>query len=297
MKCKRCSMSAVFSNPAYCKKHFIEYIEKQVQKTIKDFKLINNRDRVVVAVSGGKDSLSCLYMLSRWYKNVSALAIDEGIAGYRNATLKDLKRFCKEHKIELEIISCKDEFGMTLDRMLKKIKEKPCTVCGAIRRYLINKHARKLKATKVATGHNLDDEAQSVLMNLFRNQVSVSARLGPVTGIIKDKRFIPRIKPLYLCTEKEITAYSYLMDFGVSFVECPYTGESYRRYVLERLNEYEQKHPGTKRNIIRGFLKELPNLKKKYMTELRPASCESCGEPSMQRLCRVCLIMSKLKKV
>ncbi len=296
MKCKKCSQKAVFSYPAYCRKHFTEHIEKKVEKTVRDFRLIAPRDRVAVAVSGGKDSLSCLYMISRLHDDVFALAVDEGISGYRDVTLKDLKRFCNKNKIKLRIVLVKKEFGFTLDEMLKRTKEKPCTVCGAIRRFLINKYARKLGATKLATGHNLDDEAQAVLMNLFRNQPEISARLGPVTGIITDRSFVPRIKPLYLCTEKEITAYSLLMDLGVTFVECPYTASSYRRHVLELLNDYEQKHPGTKRGIISYFLKELPSLKKRFATEDAVLHCRRCGEPSKQTLCRVCQIVSKIRQ-
>lgn len=294
MKCNKCSQKAVFSSPAYCRRHFIEYIEKKVKKTIDKYRLIAPNDSIVVAVSGGKDSVTCLHILSRLYKDVTALAIDEGIIGYRNITLMDLKRFCKSHKINLKIIPVKKEFGFTLDQMLKKTKEKPCTVCGAIRRYLINKHARELGATKLATGHNLDDEAQSVLMNLFRNQPEISARLGPVTGLIKDERFIPRIKPLYLCTEKEITAYTLLMDFGISFIECPYTSESYRRYVLELLNDHEQSHPGTKKGIIKAFLKQLPRLKKHFTTEETVIHCKVCGEPAKQSICRVCQLISDI---
>lgn len=295
MKCSKCSQRAVFGNPRYCKDHFIRYLEAKVRKTIKDYRLLTNKDRIVVAVSGGKDSTSCLYMLSKWYQ-VTALAIDEGIAGYRSVTLEDLKRFCAKHQIRLTICSVRDEYGFTLDALLNKTKEKPCTACGALRRHLINKYARKLKATKLATGHNLDDEAQSVLMNLFRNQVQLSARLGPVTGLISDRRFIPRVKPLYLCSEKEITTYAYLMDFGVHFAECPFTGSSYRATVCDLLNEYEGAHPGTKRNIIKSFLKMLPGLKARYRTSQAPQSCQRCGEPSAQAMCKACQFIVKMEK-
>jgi len=292
MKCRRCSEDAVFANPAYCKKHFISYVENKILKTIKKYDMI--KGRIIVAVSGGKDSLTCLHVLSKHYP-VEALAVDEGIAGYREHTIKDLKRFCKDRSIKLRIASIKKDFGFTLDAALKRTKEKPCTVCGAIRRYLINKYARKLKAKRLATGHNLDDEAQSVLMNFFRNQLDISARLGPVTGLIKDKRFVPRIKPLYFVTEKEVTAYSMLMDFGVSYVQCPYAGESYRGHVQELLNEKEKEAPGTKQNIIKSFLKMLPDLKKRFMTNDRPNACSACGEPSHRDVCKVCEIVNQIK--
>jgi tRNA-5-methyluridine54 2-sulfurtransferase len=294
MKCKKCNKKAVHLLTGFCKDHFIQYFEKKVYKTIKDYNLVEKKDRVVVAVSGGKDSLSVLYLLSQKY-DVVALGIDEGIKGYRDDTIVDLKRFCEKYGIELKIVSIKDEFGFTLDLVLKKVEDKPCTVCGAIRRYMINKYARELGATKLATGHNLDDEAQSVLMNLFRNQQEISARLGPITGIIKDERFIPRIKPLYFLSEKEVTVYALLMKFGVGFIECPYSVESYRNTIADLLNDYEQKNPGTKNGIIKSFLNMLPDLKKKYASDEKPNTCAKCGEPSKQKLCRVCQLLEKVK--
>lgn len=287
MKCKTCSKKAVYNNPSFCRDHFIRYVEKTIKDTVQKYDMIKGRP--FVAVSGGKDSLTCLYNLRE--RKPVALAIDEGIKGYREHTLKDLKKFCKEHDIELHVISFKDEYKTTLDDYLKKHKEKPCTVCGAIRRMLINKHARRLGARRIATGHNLDDEAQSVMMNFFRNQLDVSARLGPVTGVIKDKRFIPRVKPLYFLSEKEITAYSLLKGFDVRYVECPYSIESYRNRVQEILNQYEAEHPGSKKNIIKSFLKMLPELKEKHRGKGLPNACKECGEPAKSDLCKVCQLL------
>ena len=293
MRCCRCNENAVFENPNYCRKHFISYVESKIKKTIKRFGLLEPKDRIIVAVSGGKDSLTVLYNLRKY--DPIALAIDEGISGYRDQTLVDLENFCNKHKVKLKIVSIKKEFGFTLDHALKKTGLKPCTVCGAIRRYLINKYARKLKATKLATGHNMDDEAQSVLMNLFRNQMEISARLGPMTGLIRDKRFIQRIKPLYFLKEKEVMVYALLKDFGVRYIECPYSTDSYRNHIADVLNVMEQKTPGTKANIIRWFLKELPNLKKRFATDKTPNACRLCGEPAHGEICKVCELLEKIK--
>ncbi len=295
MKCRRCSQNAVLSEPNYCRKHFIDYFEKKVRKTIKDYDLIRKKDRVFAAVSGGKDSITNLYVLSKYY-DVQAIAVDEGIKGYREKTLSDLKRFCRRQGIKLNIVSFKKELGFTLDSAVKRLHDRPCTVCGAFRRYLINRQARVLGATRLATGHNLDDEAQSILINLFRNQQEISARLGPITGIVRDKLFIPRIKPLYFCTEKEVTVYTHLMDFGVGYVECPYATESYRGAVQELLNDYEKDNSGTKKNIIKGFLKMLPDLRERYRSEGRPNRCKRCGEPAKQELCKPCQMLEELKK-
>lgn len=297
MKCKKCKDNAVLASPNYCQEHFMAYLETKVKKTITQFKLLTQNDKIVVAVSGGKDSLTLLYLLNKWYKRITALAIDEGIHGYREHTLVTLKQFCKQYKIPLHIVSYKKEFGKSLDDFLKQNPEmKPCTLCGAFRRYLLNKKARELGASKIATGHNLDDEAQVIVMNLLRASPSQSARLGPSSGIIKDKRFIPRVKPLYLCAEKEITIYSHLKNFGIQYGECPNIVKSMRYDVGNLLNEYEQEHKGTKLSIINTFLKELALLKKTFSTEQELGTCKHCGEPANTTICKTCLLLEQVEK-
>ena len=171
MVCKKCSEKPVIkltnSNIKLCKSCFIKYFERKAVKTINKYKLIEKEDNVIVAVSGGKDSLSLLHLLDKYSKKrnnnflVAALLIDEGIKNYRDISIEDAKRFCKERKIKLHIASYKDETGKTLDDIKRKFKDTiACSMCGVMRRYLLNKSSRELKADKLATGHNLDDEAQ-----------------------------------------------------------------------------------------------------------------------------------------
>jgi len=298
MVCKNCKTKPVIklpnSNVQLCKNDFIKYFEKKVTKTIGKYKLIEKGDYVGVAVSGGKDSTSLLYILNKLAKKnnfkVVGIAIDEGIKGYRDQTLKDLKDFCKKEKINLKIYSFKDEFKTTLDKLVKK--ERPCTICGVLRRTILNKKAKELKVNKLATGHNLDDEAQSVLMNQFRSNVKLSARLGPITGVVTDIRFIKRIKPLYFLTEKETTTYAFLKGFLGKYMECPYETDSYRASVRDMLNEFDGKYPGTKHNVISSFLEVLPLLKKEAQGKIK--SCSNCGEPCSQDVCQACKLIKRL---
>ena len=298
MACKNCKTKPVIklpnSNVQLCKNDFIKYFEKKVTKTIGKYKLIEKGDYVGVAVSGGKDSTSLLYILNKLAKKnnfkVVGIAIDEGIKGYRDQTLKDLKDFCKKEKINLKIYSFKDEFKTTLDKLVKK--ERPCTICGVLRRTILNKKAKELKVNKLATGHNLDDEAQSVLMNQFRSNVKLSARLGPITGVVTDIRFIKRIKPLYFLTEKETTTYAFLKGFLGKYMECPYETDSYRASVRDMLNEFDGKYPGTKHNVISSFLEVLPLLKKEVQGKIK--SCSNCGEPCSQDVCQACKLIKRL---
>lgn len=259
--------------------------------------MLEKDDTIAVGLSGGKDSTTCLYLLNKILQKqgtpLIAIAIDEGIHGYREKTLAEAHQFCNELGIKLHITSYKDELGFTLDEYLKQKKPKtPCAPCGVFRRYLLNKAARRLKATKLATGHNLDDEAQSIIMNQFKGNISFSAKLGPVTGALSHEHFIKRIKPLYFITEKETTIYSKLKQFPVSYYVCPNSFDSFRITVGNMLNKMEQQYPGTKQGIVQSFLDILPKLKERYQGK-QIGTCTSCGEPAAKSLCRACELLEK----
>jgi len=203
------------------------------------------------------------------------------------------QEFCDKNNVKLNIYSYEKEFGMPLDNMLKVLNVKPCTICGIFRRYLLNKKSKELKFTKLATGHNLDDECQSIMMNQFKNNIQASSRLGPKSGIKDNKNFVQRIKPLYLCTEKEVTTYAFIkLD---DFIECPNVAKSYRAQVRDMLNDFEAKFSGTKYAIVNSYLQTLPDLKQKFK-EAEINSCINCGEPSSKDKCNACKYVEKLSK-
>jgi len=286
--------------------HFIDYFEDKVLKTIKKYQLINRDDTICVAASGGKDSLTVLYLTKKYLQlnnlntnNLFALAIDEGIANYRETTLIDLNKFCTDHEIPLHIIKAKKEFNYTLDQAYplinKDTKKKPCNICGVWRRYLLNKHARLLKATKVITGHNLDDEAQAIIMNIFKANTDIAAHLGPISGINEHNLFVQRVKPLYFCTEKETRLYALLKKFQVQFIECPYSNEGLRSNIRDMLNDFETKYKGTKQGIINSFLAMLPLLKQQASEKNQEINlCKKCQEPAHQDICNACKIQLSL---
>ena len=302
--CKRCLEKPVItlpnSNVSLCRSCFIRYFEKKTLKTIRKYKLIEPKDKIIVAISGGKDSLSILNLLNKLQSKrmnftLSALLIDEGIKDYRDQSIKDAKTFCKNLKIPLKIVSFKKEIKCSLDQLKKLFPETiACSMCGVLRRYFLNKSSRELKATKLATGHNLDDEAQTIFMNQLRHNISISARLGPKTGVKKDKRFIPRIKPFYLLTEKEVATYAYLHKLVSKFNECPYSSRSNRFEVRDILNNLEQKYPGSKHSIVASFLEILPLLKQKFKGQ-EINSCNVCKEPTSSTTCTACQLIQKLK--
>jgi len=286
MKCKQCNEKAVFLNPKLCKKHFIEDFENRVKETIKEFNLVKKSDKIVVACSGGKDSTTILYLLKKFGANVEALSIDEGIVGYHNKTLKDLKGFCKEYKIKLKIYSFEDNIGKKLDNMIDK-KSLPCTICGTFRRSLMNKYAKGYD--KIATGHNMDDESQAVLMNLVNSNTDLLNHSVPITK--KLKGFVQKIKPLYFIPEKEVAAYSLLKGFNVNFTECPYVNLSFRQGIRDKLNSYATRQMKT--NILRKHLQVLSVLE---LNKQDYGKCSICGQPSKNKICRACELAKNLNK-
>jgi len=301
MSCKNCEIKPVYktlTNIKLCKNCFIKYFENKVFKTISKYKLLQNNKKVVVAVSGGKDSITTLYLLNKYSKKlrnveIEALAVDEGIKNYREKTLDFLKKFCKENKIKLKIISFKEFTNKNLDEIVEQFKKEkrnlsPCNICGTFRRYLLNKYSKEMKADLIATGHNLDDEDQNILLNMFKNNLDILLRLGPKTEKIEG--FVQKIKPLYFMTEKEVRLYVILKGFDTPFTECPYSKDSFREDIGNMLNNLEDKHKGIKTGLLNFYL----NLKKELeIVKEDINNCKICGEISQKEICNTC----KLKEI
>lgn len=214
-----------------------------------------------------------------------AIHIDEGIKGFSENNDKILKGFCNKNKIKLKIYSIPKEFP----KFKRMNIESPYTVYGSLTRYLLNKKSRELKIERLATGHNLDSEAETIIMNQLKNNIERSSRLGVITGIKRDPRFISRIKPLYFITENEASLYAKLDN--IKDIKNPYK-DSFRTKVENMLNEMESKYPGTKNNIINSFLEILPKLKEKYDNKIR--ECSICSEPCSGNTCNTCKLIKQV---
>ena len=280
MRCAQCSQKAVISQPPRCETHFIESFEQQARDAIKRFDLIRPAEKICVAASGGKDSLALLEILHREH-DVEALCVDEGIPGYRDQSIADLRAYCTENDIPLRVVSFKDLGSKPLHKINP---EHPCSTCGVLRRKALLEYSKGYDL--IATGHNLDDEAQTILMNLLRNQKHLLARMGPRTE--PRDGIAARIKPFYLIPEREIRAYCLLKNITTNFAECPNVVKSFRWQVGERLNELEREQPGSKKNIVETFLRT-----DYHGRETPTRTCERCGDPSSHELCRACEIIER----
>jgi uncharacterized protein (TIGR00269 family) len=269
--------------------------DKRFRKTVSRFSRLRKGDRVAVGLSGGKDSCVLLHSLAELKKDLPfelvAITIDEGIAGYRSRTLRIAKRECETLGIEHVVHKFRKEAGKTLDELVKtEGSVLPCSQCGVLRRYMLNKGAREAGATKLATGHNLDDVAQTVIMNIMRNEPSRLARFSE--PFVKDSRFVPRIRPLMLTPEKENAVYAMLKGIELERVECPYAHSAFRSHVRRMLNESEEKYPGTKFKIVNSFLEIEGALRGKYLKGAEVSACASCGEPCSKGTCMFCRMVS-----
>ncbi len=265
-------------------------IEKEIAKTIKKYKLLKKTDKVVIALSGGKDSTTILYILKKLNYNVHGLMIDLHLGNWSKIHNEKMIKLCKEQNIPLEIIDLKKELGQGIcfiKAVLKKQKNLTgCTVCGTIKRWLLNKHAKKLKADKLVTGHNLDDETQNVLMNFLKGNVMLGVNSSPATGGKPIKGFAQRVKPLFFIPESEIRKYAKAKEFDILYDKCPCAFNTYRTDTREWMKQITDSE---KEKIVKGFQKLIPKLRKESQAEIK--ICKVCGEPSRGDLCNFCKII------
>jgi len=292
----------LYSGERLCKKCFKDSIEDKVCTTISKYKMLEPDDRIAVAVSGGKDSLSLLHILADIEKDfpqtsICAITVDEGIKGYRDEALKFAAKNCQELGIKHKIVSFKEMYKITLDELADIIRDKekelsPCSYCGVLRRRVLNTAARQTKANKLATAHNLDDENQTILLNIIHGNAIRIARVKPVLDKGHPK-LIQRVKPFCEVPEKEIALYAYLKKIKFQSIPCPYAQTALRNDIRKMLNTLEEKHVGTKFAIFRSIERIRPALETAAKKE-ELQDCKLCGEPTVGEVCQPCQMLQKL---
>ena len=262
--------------------------------------MLKRDDRIGVAISGGKDSavlVDLLYRIEKSFSEVELIpfTIDEGIKGYRDEALKAAQKLASNLGFKLEVRSFKEFFDYSLDEIVQLRSDKSigaCSYCGVFRRQAINRTATDLDVDVVATGHNMDDEAQTVLMNIMRGDSIKIARTHrsrnkPLKGLV------PRIKPIIDLSERDIVAYAYHAELPYHDVPCPYHTEAYRNDVRAFLNEMEYKRPGTLLAII-GSAETITQAFANGTPQMEIGQCSKCGSPSSSNPCKACALLEEI---
>jgi uncharacterized protein (TIGR00269 family) len=298
MKCKKPAITFIrYSGAHLCKNHFAEYVEKRVKKDFKKQGPTNSSTTIGIALSGGKDSTVALYLMNEIFSKrpdvtLYAITVDEGISGYRDASLPIAKTNCRKLGIEHHIISFQDAIGITMDTIASFHDEiGECSYCGVFRRFCLNSKTKELGVDRLVTGHNLDDMAQSILMNFTNGDIPKLARLGPHIRV--QPGLIPRIIPLRTIPEKEVMLYALTKNILFHNAECPYSTRALRGLFRSLIDTLEETTPGTRHSILQSYETIKPLLLQRYpQVALNP--CRTCGEPTSQKICKTCLLKKRI---
>jgi uncharacterized protein (TIGR00269 family) len=273
---------------ALCKEHFLDWLPAQTQRFIEKYKMFTQDDRILVAVSGGKDSLTLWDILWRLGYQADGLYIGLGIdggIGYSGESQRMAEKFAAQHDQKLQVVNIKREYGETIPELAERTRrgqQKPCSVCGLTKRHIMNRAAREGGYNVLATGHNLDDEAAILLGNTLNWIPGYLARQWPVLEANRPG-LARKVKPLCRIYERETAAYAVLRGIDYIYDECPYAAGSKSVYYKELLNKLETDRPGAKLSFYLGFLQAKENGL--FSPQADPDiellhSCPTCGQPT-----------------
>ncbi len=294
-KCTRCKERAYVHLPShhanFCEVCFLYFFKRLVRKALVFFR-VNPATPILVAVSGGKDSLALWDVLNELGYKTEGIHIDLGIKGFSEASREASERFALSRNLTLRVYSLKEIFGFDLPEIKKLTKRAVCSTCGALKRQFLNRLALQNGFNTIATGHNLDDEASRLLGNILRHKHQYLEKTYPflpaVEGIMPS-----RIKPLYRLEAEEIRIYCQIRKIEFFQEKCPFSKGATNHMFLEALTYLERKMPGTKRDFLFGYLKSksLPLVDRASLK-----ACVKCGAFSYDEICSVCKLKEAISK-
>jgi uncharacterized protein (TIGR00269 family) len=316
MDCQKCGdpavMHAAYSGQHLCAEHFCRSVEKRLRRRIREDGLIpadatpDEPVTWVIGLSGGKDSAVLTHVLADTFRKdprieLVALSIHEGIEGYRDESLDAARELTADRDIRHEVVSYEDEFGVRMDDVAEADPENmaACAYCGVFRRDVLSRYANRLDADLLFTGHNLDDEAETALMNFLEgdlNQIAkhFDASLGPLPERTESDDHVPRAKPLRDVPEKEVALYAQLEDLPAHISECPHAEEAYRGEIQSLLLDLEENHPGTRHSIMSGYEELAAMAADRTDDDPDFGECEECGAQTRRDVCRKCALLDAL---
>jgi uncharacterized protein (TIGR00269 family) len=297
MKCINCNNKAVIRirrhNSSFCKTHFNEFFINQVKKIIKKYRMFDFKDKIMVCVSGGKDSMVLWKVLDDLGYNTFGMYINLGISDYSEKSKTKVINFSKINNLECKIIDL-EENNISVESLASDKKRAECSVCGIIKRYYFNKIAYDLNLDIIATGHNLDDESSRLLGNFIHWHKEYLPKQTPVLD--SDNRMLKKkVKPLISLTEQEVAAYAFLNRIDYLNEECPMSKGATSMIFKEALNKIENEMPGTKQFFYFQFQKEREKFIEK--TDVNNTDnlvkCKICGFENFQEVCTFCKLTNK----
>ncbi|KAI8971871.1 cytoplasmic tRNA 2-thiolation protein 1 [Mycotypha africana] len=281
-----------------CQECFFYVFETEIHHTVTDSKLFRRGERVALGASGGKDSTVLAHVMKTLNErydyglDLYLLSVDEGITGYRDDSLETVKRNQQQYNLPLKIVSYHDIYGWTMDEIVREVGRKNnCTYCGVFRRQALDRGAAMLGVDHIVTGHNADDIAETILMNIFRGDI---ARLGRCTEIVtQGESNIKRSKPFKYTYEKEIVMYAYFKKLDYFSTECVYSPNAYRGHARTFLKDLEAIRP----SVIIDIIKSGEAFEIKTGTKMpSQKTCERCGYMSSNELCKACILLEGLNR-
>lgn len=289
---------------ALCKEHFLAWIPEQTQRIIKKYHMFEPSARILVAVSGGKDSLSLWHVLHRLGYLADGLYIDLGIdcgVDYSNKSKRLTERFAAENNMQLTVASVAEVAGVNIPEAAKltlRGKNKPCSLCGLTKRHIMNRAARDGGYDVLVTGHNLDDEVATLFGNILNWKVGYLARQDPVLQATSSG-LMRKVKPFCRFYERETAAFALMKGIEYIHDECPFAKGAKSIYYKEYLNQLEADRPGAKLSFYLSFLKAkesglFAEVNRDARAELN--ICETCGQPtSAPEQCAFCRTWNQVR--
>ncbi|NSW76371.1 MAG: TIGR00269 family protein [Candidatus Atribacteria bacterium] len=297
MKCSRCKEPAFVKikrhNASFCESCFELFFSRQVEGAIKRYQMFGKEEKILLGASGGKDSMALWHYLQHAGYTVQAIHFDLGIGEHSSISRQIVEEFAQAHCFSLLVISVKDLLGGTIPELAKKARHRStCSFCGLVKRYLLNRFAFEKGFTVYATGHNLDDEAATLLGNVLHWQTGYLTHQSPSLPSPHPK-MLRKVKPFYTLTEEEIRIYVKLKNLPFVEDRCPLSHRAKSLDYKEVLQLLEEKSPGTKHAFLFGFLEKAKPLFPAENIVLQ--ECQICGMPTTQTTCSFCKIMQKVR--
>jgi uncharacterized protein (TIGR00269 family) len=295
MRCRRCGGPPVVEirrhNAAFCRDCFVRHVHEQVKRAIAGHRMFGPQDHILVAVSGGKDSLALWDVLLQLGYRAAGLYLGLGIGAYSDRSGERVGAFARERGADLIQVDLAEAYGFDVPTAGRRGSRSTCAVCGLSKRYVFNRVALERGFDVIATGHNLDDEAATLLGNTLRWQTDYIARQSPV--LPAEDGLARKVKPLYRLSELETAAYAFLRGIDYVVEECPLVAGNTQLRYKEAMNRLEESSPGTKAQFFLGYLERAaPLFARQDEAELRP--CERCGQPTTGRFCAFCRAQAQI---